>query len=421
MGVLPLQFADGENAESLGLTRRGGVLDHRASARTARPRRSRVKADDKEFTARVRIDTPKEVEYFRHGGILPYVLRQLIGGRPSERPRRPAPPARRRPARPATSRRRPRCSARPCAAFAEVTHDTRRLDRRARAPARAAGRVLAIVGHIDEIGLIVHHIDDDGFLWFTGVGGWDPVILVGQRVEIATRDGAVPGVVGKKPIHLLDEEERKKAPELKRPAHRHRREGRRRGARAGARRRRRGDRRRAGRAAQRPRRLALDGQPPRLLRRLRGGAARRRGGRRARRRLRGRRRARRRSRSRARARPRSRSSPTSRSSSTSPTRPTRPASTRRRSGATASAPGPVLAARRDARPAAVRAAARGGRGRGDPVHRRRPAARSTGTDADAHPRSRAPASRPASSRCRCATCTRRSRWSSSTTCRTPRG
>ena len=53
-------------------------------------------------------------------------------------------------------------------------------------------RSVAIVGHIDEIGLIVHHIDDDGFLWFTDVGGWDPVILVGQRVEIAmmrTPDG----------------------------------------------------------------------------------------------------------------------------------------------------------------------------------------------------------------------------------------
>src|SRR5215207_11571211 len=50
------------------------------------------------------------------------------------------------------------------------------------------GRSLAVVGHIDEIGLIVHHVDDDGFLWFTGVGGWDPVILVGQRVEIATRE-----------------------------------------------------------------------------------------------------------------------------------------------------------------------------------------------------------------------------------------
>ena len=72
--------------------------------------------------------------------------------------------------------------------------------------------MLAIVGHIDEIGLIVHHIDDDGYLRFTAVGGWDPMILVGQRLEITTRNGPVTGVVGKKPIHLLKEEERKKAP-----------------------------------------------------------------------------------------------------------------------------------------------------------------------------------------------------------------
>ena len=85
----------------------------------------------------------------------------------------------------------------------------------ARVPAAGDGPRVAIVGHIDEIGLMVHHIDDEGMLWFSGVGGWDPVIVVGQRVEIATRDGVVPGVVGKKPIHLLDSEERKKAPELK--------------------------------------------------------------------------------------------------------------------------------------------------------------------------------------------------------------
>ena len=72
-----------------------------------------------------------------------------------------------------------------------------------------------MVGHIDEIGLIVHHIDDDGFLWFTGVGGWDPIVLVGQRVELSTRGGVVPGVVGKKPIHLMKDEDRKKGPELK--------------------------------------------------------------------------------------------------------------------------------------------------------------------------------------------------------------
>jgi endoglucanase len=71
------------------------------------------------------------------------------------------------------------------------------------------------VGHIDEIGLIVTHIDDEGFLRFAGVGGWDPQILVGQRVELATRDGVVPGVVGRKPIHLLKEEDRKKVAELR--------------------------------------------------------------------------------------------------------------------------------------------------------------------------------------------------------------
>jgi putative aminopeptidase FrvX len=86
----------------------------------------------------------------------------------------------------------------------------------ARVPGTQPGSpFLAIVGHIDEIGLIVTHIDDDGFLSFTGVGGWDPVILVGQRVDLLTRDGVVGGVVGKKPIHLLRDEERKKVPELR--------------------------------------------------------------------------------------------------------------------------------------------------------------------------------------------------------------
>jgi putative aminopeptidase FrvX len=101
-----------------------------------------------------------------------------------------------------------------CAEFAEVTHDSVGSTV-ARVVGTAGGPVLAIVGHIDEIGLIVHHIDDDGFLWFTSIGGWDPVILVGQRLQISTRNGPVIGVVGKKPIHLLNEEERRKVPELK--------------------------------------------------------------------------------------------------------------------------------------------------------------------------------------------------------------
>lgn len=78
------------------------------------------------------------------------------------------------------------------------------------------GLSVAVVGHVDEIGLIVTHVDDQGYLHFTGVGGWDPQILVGQRVVVHGTGGAVlPGVIGKKPIHLLKDEERKKVAEVK--------------------------------------------------------------------------------------------------------------------------------------------------------------------------------------------------------------
>jgi putative aminopeptidase FrvX len=78
-----------------------------------------------------------------------------------------------------------------------------------------APRRLIVMGHIDEIGLIVTHIDDEGYLWFREVGGWDAQILVGQRVVLGTREGEVAGVIGKKPIHLLREEERKKVAEVR--------------------------------------------------------------------------------------------------------------------------------------------------------------------------------------------------------------
>jgi endoglucanase len=78
-----------------------------------------------------------------------------------------------------------------------------------------AARRLMVMGHIDEIGLIVTHIDDEGYLWFREVGGWDAQILVGQRVVLATREGELTGVIGKKPIHLLREEERKKVAEVR--------------------------------------------------------------------------------------------------------------------------------------------------------------------------------------------------------------
>ncbi len=78
MGVLPLQFKPGESVGSIGLTGRetfsiAGIADGDAV-----PREVTVRADEREFTVTVRIDTPKEQRYYRHGGILPYVLRQLL-------------------------------------------------------------------------------------------------------------------------------------------------------------------------------------------------------------------------------------------------------------------------------------------------------------------------------------------------------
>ena len=87
---------------------------------------------------------------------------------------------------------------------------------------------VAVLGHIDEIGLVVTHIDDEGYLWFAGVGGWVAAVLVAQRIRILAKDGPVPGVVGQKAPHLTDQEERDK-PLQGRPAlDRHRRRRRRR-------------------------------------------------------------------------------------------------------------------------------------------------------------------------------------------------
>jgi aconitate hydratase len=76
MGVLPLQFADGESSSSLGLTGREAFSI--IGVENGEAREVTVRADDKEFRARVRLDTPREREYMRHGGILPYVLRRLL-------------------------------------------------------------------------------------------------------------------------------------------------------------------------------------------------------------------------------------------------------------------------------------------------------------------------------------------------------
>ena len=80
MGVIPLQFPEGQTAESLGLTGEEtfsitGITELN-EGRT--PKTVKVKAGDVEFDAVVRIDTPGEADYFRHGGILQYVLRQMV-------------------------------------------------------------------------------------------------------------------------------------------------------------------------------------------------------------------------------------------------------------------------------------------------------------------------------------------------------
>jgi tetrahedral aminopeptidase len=72
-----------------------------------------------------------------------------------------------------------------------------------------------LAGHCDQIGLIVQHIDDNGFLYIQPIGGWDPEVLIGQRMTVWTAAGPVVGVIARKPIHLLTEEERKQATKMK--------------------------------------------------------------------------------------------------------------------------------------------------------------------------------------------------------------
>ena len=78
----------------------------------------------------------------------------------------------------------------------------------------ADGPRLSVVGHVDEIGLVITHVDDEGYAWFAPVGGWDAEVLVGQRVRILASGGPVTGVVGKKARHLQEGEEREKASKI---------------------------------------------------------------------------------------------------------------------------------------------------------------------------------------------------------------
>jgi putative aminopeptidase FrvX len=76
------------------------------------------------------------------------------------------------------------------------------------------GPTIMLAGHIDEIGIIVTYIDEQGLLFFAAIGGWDAQVLVGQRIRITGTEGDVLGVVGKKPIHLMKPEEREKASKI---------------------------------------------------------------------------------------------------------------------------------------------------------------------------------------------------------------
>ncbi|MFN2475246.1 MAG: M42 family metallopeptidase [Chthoniobacterales bacterium] len=73
---------------------------------------------------------------------------------------------------------------------------------------------IMLAGHCDQIGFIVNYITDDGFLHVDPIGGVDPVVATSQRVSIMTRHGMVPGVIGRKAIHLMDEDDRKKVPKM---------------------------------------------------------------------------------------------------------------------------------------------------------------------------------------------------------------
>src|SRR5580658_7211502 len=73
---------------------------------------------------------------------------------------------------------------------------------------------LMLAGHIDELGLMVTYVNKDGFLYFSTIGGHDRSVISGRRVVVQTARGPVVGVTGKRAVHLMDEADRKKVPEV---------------------------------------------------------------------------------------------------------------------------------------------------------------------------------------------------------------
>ncbi len=100
------------------------------------------------------------------------------------------------------------------APFADKTttdvHGNLIVSRNSDAPLR-----VMLAGHCDQIGFVVQYLDDQGFLYLQPIGGWDPIVLVGQRLTVWSTGGPVSGVIARKPIHLLSDEERKQTPKLK--------------------------------------------------------------------------------------------------------------------------------------------------------------------------------------------------------------
>jgi putative aminopeptidase FrvX len=78
----------------------------------------------------------------------------------------------------------------------------------------AGDPVLLLAGHIDELGLQISYVNKDGYLYFNTIGGHDRVMIPGRRVIISTKNGPVLGVTGKRAIHLMDDADRKKVPEI---------------------------------------------------------------------------------------------------------------------------------------------------------------------------------------------------------------
>lgn len=78
----------------------------------------------------------------------------------------------------------------------------------------AGDPVLMFAGHIDELGLIITYVSKEGFLYFDTIGGHDRTVISGRRVNIQTRNGVIKGVTGKRAIHLMDQKDREKVPQI---------------------------------------------------------------------------------------------------------------------------------------------------------------------------------------------------------------